>query len=85
SAAAQMIAEEAAALAREMGATKTTARAISGEPADAILEEANEIGVDLIVVGSRGMRSAARRLLGAVPNKVVHNAGCDVLVVETAG
>jgi nucleotide-binding universal stress UspA family protein len=34
------------------------------------------------VLGSRGMQGA-RRILGSVPNKVSHNAPCDVLIVQT--
>lgn len=51
-----------------------------GGPAAAILEVAESLGADLIVVGNRGMQ---RRLLGSVPNTVTHQAPCDVLVVRT--
>ena len=37
---------------------------------------------DLIVIGSKGMQGR-RRLLGSVPNKVSHQAPCDVLIVKT--
>ena len=50
--------------------------------ADAILDTAESIGADLIVVGSKGMRGA-RRVLGSVPNSVAHGAGCAVLIVKT--
>jgi nucleotide-binding universal stress UspA family protein len=53
-----------------------------GDPADAIVAIATEIGADLIVLGSRGMQGA-RRVLGSVPNKVSHRAPCDVLIVQT--
>src|SRR5512132_650248 len=53
-----------------------------GDPADALMEVAKREGSDLIVVGNRGM-TGARRLLGSVPNKVTHQAGCSVLVVNT--
>lgn len=51
-------------------------------PADALLDVAKEVGASLIVVGSQGM-SGARRLLGSVPNKVSHEAACNVLIVST--
>ena len=41
-----------------------------GDPADAILDVAEERGADLIVVGNKGMTGAKRFLLGSVPNKV---------------
>ena len=54
-----------------------------GEPADAILDVAEEQGADLIVVGNKGMTGAKRFLLGSVPNKVSHHAPCSVLIVRT--
>jgi nucleotide-binding universal stress UspA family protein len=53
-----------------------------GDPGDAIVEVAVQEGADLIVLGSRGMQGA-RRILGSVPNKVSHNAPCDLLIVQT--
>jgi nucleotide-binding universal stress UspA family protein len=54
-----------------------------GDPADAILDVAEEINADLIVVGNKGMTGAKRFLLGSVPNKVSHHAPCAVLIVRT--
>ena len=54
-----------------------------GEPADAILDVAEEQGADLIVVGNKGMTGAKRFLLGSVPNKVSHHAPCSVLIIRT--
>ncbi len=54
-----------------------------GDPADAILDVAEEIKADLIVVGNKGMTGAKRFLLGSVPNKVSHHAPCGVLIVRT--
>lgn len=69
-------------LAAERGAeSKTFAR--QGDPADAILDVAEEQGADLIVVGNKGMTGAKRFLLGSVPNKVSHHAPCSVLIVRT--
>ena len=58
-------------------------RLLSGDPADALLGLASAEGADLIVVGNKGMTGAQRFLLGSVPNKISHRAGCDVLVVHT--
>lgn len=49
-------------------------------PANAILEYAEAEAVDLIVVGSRGLSSVKRFLLGSVASKVVHAAHASVLV-----
>jgi nucleotide-binding universal stress UspA family protein len=54
-----------------------------GDPADAILDVAEEQGADLIVVGNKGMTGAKRFLLGSVPNKVSHHAPCGVYIVRT--
>jgi nucleotide-binding universal stress UspA family protein len=60
-----------------------TSYAREGDPADAILDVAEERGADLIVVGNKGMTGAKRFLLGSVPNKVSHHAPCSVLIVRT--
>jgi nucleotide-binding universal stress UspA family protein len=54
-----------------------------GDPADAILDVAEERGSDLIIVGNKGMTGAKRFLLGSVPNKVSHHAPCSVLIIRT--
>ncbi len=54
-----------------------------GDPADAILDVAEEKHSDLIVVGNKGMTGAKRFLLGSVPNKVSHHAPCSVLIIRT--
>jgi nucleotide-binding universal stress UspA family protein len=54
-----------------------------GDPADAILDVAEEQQADLIVVGNKGMTGAKRFLLGSVPNKVSHHAPCSVMIIRT--
>jgi nucleotide-binding universal stress UspA family protein len=72
----------AADVARAAGvAARTYAR--QGDPADAILDVAEERGADLIVVGNKGMTGARRFLLGSVPNRVSHHAPCSVLIIRT--
>ena len=74
--------EAAASLAREAGVNART-YARQGDPADAILDVAEEREADLIVVGNKGMTGAKRFLLGSVPNKVSHHAPCSVLIIRT--
>jgi nucleotide-binding universal stress UspA family protein len=64
-----------------VGEVQTHAR--EGDPADAILDVAEEVKADLIVVGNKGMTGARRFLLGSVPNKVSHHAPCSVIIVRT--
>jgi nucleotide-binding universal stress UspA family protein len=67
---------------REAGVqVETFAR--EGDPADAILDVAEEHDADLIVVGNKGMTGAKRFLLGSVPNRVSHHAPCSVLIIRT--
>jgi nucleotide-binding universal stress UspA family protein len=54
-----------------------------GEPAEGLMQIADEQDAQMIVVGNRGM-TGARRVLGSVPNRVSHHARCDVLIVATA-
>ncbi len=61
--------------------TRTYAR--EGDPADAILDVAEELGSELIVVGNKGKTGAKRFLLGSVPNKVSHHAPCAVMIIRT--
>ena len=74
--------EAAAELAREAG-VQTRAYPRQGDPADAILDVAEETEADLIIVGNKGMTGAKRFLLGSVPNKVSHHAPCSVLIIRT--
>ena len=74
--------ETAAQVAHDAGVT-VDLYARQGDPADAILDVAEEQQADLIVVGNKGMTGAKRFLLGSVPNKVSHHAPCSVLIIRT--
>ena len=74
---------EAAEKLKEMGVKEVNVHPREGDPADAILDVAEERGSDLIVVGNKGMSGAKRFLLGSVPNKVSHHAPCSVLIIRT--
>ena len=74
--------EAAAKLARAAG-VEVNIYPRQGDPADAILDVAEEREADLIIVGNKGMTGAKRFLLGSVPNKVSHHAPCSVLIIRT--
>jgi nucleotide-binding universal stress UspA family protein len=74
---------EAAAKRIEESGVQVETHAREGDPADAILDVAEEKGADLIVVGNKGMTGAKRFLLGSVPNKVSHHAPCSVMIIRT--
>jgi nucleotide-binding universal stress UspA family protein len=51
-----------------------------GDPVEKLLEAA-EMGVDLLVLGSRGFGPVMRLLIGSVSSRVIREASCPVLVV----
>lgn len=76
--------ESAAQAARTTGVRPIRERAL-GRPEYAILETAGREGVDLVVVGSRGLSGLARVLLGSVSEYVATRGHCSVLVARPGG
>ncbi len=79
--AATVLAEEVAGRAAERGLEAHTC-VLMGDPVERITAYAQEHGIELIVVGSKGMRGL-RRLLGSIPNGIAHKASCAVHIVKT--
>jgi nucleotide-binding universal stress UspA family protein len=77
-----LVLDAAAAEAKKAGVDVQT-HPVEADPADAILNVAEETKADLIVVGNKGMTGARRYLLGSVPNNVSHHAPCSVIIVRT--
>ncbi|MCG7527559.1 universal stress protein [Streptomyces sp. OfavH-34-F] len=69
--------------ARLQGAVEVRTVAVEGEPVPALVRTARKCSADLLVVGNRGLRSLAGRILGSVPADVARKAGLDVLIVHT--
>jgi len=76
----EQLAEDAAPL-EEAGIAYDTL-AVVGDPGTEICRVAKEGDYDLVVVGSRGRNQFAEIVLGSVSNRVLHHAGCPVLVVR---
>jgi nucleotide-binding universal stress UspA family protein len=55
-----------------------------GDPVERLLDAA-EIGVDLLVLGSRGFGPVMRLLIGSVSSRVIRGAPCPVMVVPRPG
>ncbi|HXV35735.1 MAG TPA: universal stress protein [Myxococcota bacterium] len=55
-----------------------------GYAATAIVEQAAEIGADLIVIGTHGLSGIKHLLLGSIAERVVQKAPCPVLTVKPA-
>ncbi|HCO18443.1 MAG TPA: universal stress protein [Tissierellales bacterium] len=54
----------------------------NGDIAEVVIDTAEELDIDLIVMGRRGMSISARSLLGSISNKVLNYANRSVLVVK---
>jgi nucleotide-binding universal stress UspA family protein len=57
-------------------------RVAYGDPADELLNIAEQDKVDVIVIGSSGKGFIKRKVLGSISNRVVQNAKCSVYVVR---
>jgi nucleotide-binding universal stress UspA family protein len=77
-----LVLDAAAAEARSAGVEVRT-HPVEADPADALLNVAEQIKADLIIVGNKGMTGTRRFLLGSVPNNVSHHAPCSVLIIQT--
>ena len=80
---AEDILREASDLAKKAGANDVDSVSKPGDPVDVLVALVEERGVDLCVIGNRGLNSLAGRLLGSVPANISHRASCDVLIVHT--
>jgi nucleotide-binding universal stress UspA family protein len=49
-------------------------------PGDYICKVSQEVGASLIIMGTRGMGTLRRTILGSVSDYVIHHAHCPVLV-----
>ncbi|MDJ0943941.1 MAG: universal stress protein [Kiloniellales bacterium] len=78
----QTILAEAAARAKKQGAKDVRNEVRPGDPAGAILRYVAENGVDLIVLGSRGLGDMESMLLGSVSRKVSNLAKVGCLTVR---
>ncbi len=66
----------------EAGGDVAGAHVRGGRPVDEVLAVAEEIGAELVLVGSRGLGAVGRLLLGSVSEGIVHHARRPVLVVR---
>jgi nucleotide-binding universal stress UspA family protein len=64
------------------GGIQATSVLKRGDAATEIIDYVNQNSIDLIVSGSRGLSEVTSWLLGSVSRKLVHYAGCSVLIVK---
>ncbi|ADY00803.1 MAG: universal stress protein [Vulcanisaeta sp.] len=68
--------------AKSLGVNAEGLLEVGTDAADTIISIANNLNVDLIIVGSRGLKGLTRFLLGSVSEKVVRYANKPVLVIH---
>lgn len=73
--------------AKAAGATKIEDRPVKAGPVHALVDLAEEVGADLLVVGNVGLdaRSAIVGRVFSIPGAVASRAKIDVLIVRTTG
>jgi nucleotide-binding universal stress UspA family protein len=85
-AAEQRAAKKLAQLQRQLRDKGVTAHAVhgSGDPAERILEQAERLTADYIVIGSHGHSAIYDLLVGSTANGVLKGAACPVVVVPVS-
>jgi nucleotide-binding universal stress UspA family protein len=68
---------------RIAGGTVAGAHLRIGEVAEEVVDLAEELEIDLIVVGTRGRSVIGRALMGSVSDSVVRHARCPVIVARS--
>ncbi len=78
----ERIVSEAQEIANRAALKKVKSRVREGKPARALVDYIRVNGIDLAVLGSRGVGEIEAALLGSVSQKVSLLAGCSVLIVR---
>ncbi|ALC85660.1 universal stress protein [Bacillus sp. FJAT-22090] len=55
---------------------------LHGTPGPEIIKQANELNVDLVIIGSRGLNNLQEMVLGSVSHKVMKRVHCPALIVK---
>ncbi|XP_010917884.1 uncharacterized protein [Elaeis guineensis] len=55
---------------------------IDGDPKDVICQATEEMSIDLLIMGSRGLGKVKRAILGSVSDYCAHHAKCPILIVK---
>jgi len=79
---AEKLLTEAEDKAKKKGLEDVVKKILFGDPAEKIIDEANNENVDLIAIGTRGLTGVKRVVLGSTTQKVIRWTNKDVLVVH---
>jgi nucleotide-binding universal stress UspA family protein len=82
---AQQLLDEQTERIRAAGGQVAQAHLRLGRPAEQIVNLSEELGIGVIVIGSRGLGALRRAVLGSVSESVVRHAHCPVFVVRADG
>ena len=82
---AQQLLDEQTERIRAAGGQVAQAHLRLGRPAEQIVNLSEELGIGVIVIGSRGLSALRRAVLGSVSESVVRHAHCPVFVVRADG
>ncbi|WP_309492821.1 universal stress protein [Candidatus Hecatella orcuttiae] len=73
---------EAEVKAKAAGIKKVERICAQGNPADEIINAAERLGVDMVVLGSRGLGGFSRAIMGSVSTKVCTHVNCACVTVK---
>ena len=82
---AQRLLDEQTERIRAAGGQVAQAHLLLGHPAEQIVNLSEELGIGVVVIGSRGLSALRRAVLGSVSESVVRHAHCPVFVVRADG
>jgi nucleotide-binding universal stress UspA family protein len=68
----------------KQGGVDVRSHLASAPPSSALAETAEQLGVDLLVTGSRGLTGLKHVVLGSVAERTLRHAPCSVLTVKGA-
>lgn len=80
--AAQEVLDAAVRKVHSLGGAVAQAHLVEGRAPQEIVSLAEDLGIGVIVMGSRGRGGVSRTLMGSVSDSVVRHAHCPVLVVR---
>jgi len=70
--------------AKAAGVKNVEERALPGGPVGVLVDVADQVDADLLVVGNAGLGTLAGRLFGSVPRAVARRAKTETVIVPTA-